>query len=197
MVLQEIHAGFKQTNDNLKLISDRMNERFDRIDNALNTSYREMMRGFGTVVDLLRQQSDKLETIHDQLLVLASKSQQFNQQFNQRLSEIAGEPIAPTEKPVANADLWAEAARAYTLTALQNPGYAKKEIGPGQLSANARAIAEQGRGILATAQEFSRPRPGAGPATNNLFAPNWQDVDVDRMSWTAGDGTRYLHNVPE
>ncbi|WP_113704979.1 hypothetical protein [Nonomuraea lactucae] len=258
-VVEEIHAGFKQTNENLKLVSDRMDARFDRIDAGLNTIYRDMLRGFGDTMELLRQSDLRLESMHDRLLRLVAASQQFNQQLNQRLSELAGEPflstaytyvdyeakkhipipdyadyllaadrfgitasqtargpnfaypgppgdspelalqtngpagaitylaklaasygmpIPSTERPVANADLWAEAARAYTLLALQNPGYAKREIGAAEQSANGEIIAANGRAILATAQEFSKPlprsgastRPGTGPATNALFS---------------------------
>ncbi|MCP3798182.1 hypothetical protein NLX83_02820 [Allokutzneria sp. A3M-2-11 16] len=252
-VIDEIRAGFKQTNDNLKIVAERMDSRFDRIDAALNTIYKDMMKGFGVVVELLQHANAKLDTIHDQLLVLASRAQQFNQQLNQRLSEIAGEPFLSTaytfvdyaakkhtpipsyntgdgsyitavdrfgftgsttargpnfayggaggdapdvalgangsagaisylakraayydmpistpERPVANADLWAEAARAYTLVALQNPAFAKQEIGAGQVSANASVLIDEGKRILAEAQKFSAPN-ASGPATNPLF----------------------------
>ncbi|GAA0817632.1 hypothetical protein [Spirilliplanes yamanashiensis] len=69
---------------------------------------------------------------------------------------------------VPNADLWAAAARAYTLTAAQNPRFAAIES-----SARADRILAAGRQIRDTAAAFSTPvgppASGAWTATNPLY----------------------------
>ncbi len=79
-----------------------------------------------------------------------------------------GMSIPTTQTRVPNADLWAEAARAYTLTAVQNPGFAATES-----EARANRILDAGRQIRDTAAAFSEPvappAKGAWVATNPLY----------------------------
>jgi hypothetical protein len=79
-----------------------------------------------------------------------------------------GMPLPRSTSWVPNGDLWASAARAYTLTALQNPAYAAREKPD-----RTEAILAAGRQIQDAAQKFSKPvEPGSGPwvATNPLFS---------------------------
>jgi hypothetical protein len=79
-----------------------------------------------------------------------------------------GMSIPTTQTRVPNADLWAEAARAYTLTAVQNPVFAAKES-----EARADRILDAGRQIRDTAAAFSEPvappAKGTWVATNPLY----------------------------
>lgn len=79
-----------------------------------------------------------------------------------------GMSIPTSADRVPNADLWGEAARAYTLTALQNPGFAARES-----EARSNQILAAGQQIRDTALKFSAPvaPPSSGTwvATNPLF----------------------------
>ncbi|MGO1057331.1 hypothetical protein [Crossiella sp. CA198] len=67
---------------------------------------------------------------------------------------------------VPNADLWAQGARAYYLTALQNPAFAGQE-GPAQNRAS--EIIDNGKLIRDRAAQFSTPAPGTGSRINPVF----------------------------
>lgn len=81
-------------------------------------------------------------------------------------------PVSGGGLMVPNADFWAEAARAYTLTALQNPQYAARE---GAAQARATELINNGELIRTAAMRFSAPvapKPGETQwtATNKLFS---------------------------
>jgi hypothetical protein len=82
-----------------------------------------------------------------------------------------GLPVSVSSERTPNPDVWAEAARAYTLLAFQNLNFAGQEEAQGGLNGN--QIEANGRVISETVAQFSRPEdpPGGGQWTgvNNLF----------------------------
>jgi hypothetical protein len=78
-----------------------------------------------------------------------------------------GFAVPPAGSNTPNMDLWAEGARAYYLTALQNPGYASSTEGAGQVRAN--SLATTGKGINLVTTQFSTPDAAAPDKINALF----------------------------
>ncbi|SDZ36120.1 hypothetical protein SAMN05421504_113148 [Amycolatopsis xylanica] len=99
------------------------------------------------------------------------------------LAARAGLPAGGPDDRVPNADLWAQAARAYTLTAIQNPAFAAKE-------GNVRAdqIVANGKAIRDAAQRFSAPVNNPNAATNPLFAGLLNDNAAAVNAFTTATG---------
>jgi hypothetical protein len=84
---------------------------------------------------------------------------------NNYLGTNFGVPAAASATP--NMDLWAEAARAYYLTALQNPDYAVSNEGTAQVRAH--SLADTGTAVNAMLAQFNAPDPNASDKVNALF----------------------------
>ncbi|SHF84748.1 hypothetical protein [Streptoalloteichus hindustanus] len=88
-----------------------------------------------------------------------------NQHYGTRFDVAAADAMVP------NVDLWAEAARAYYLTAVQNPKLAGQE---GKDQARAGDIIENGMMVLNHAKQFSAPGGTAGTALFDGLANDYR-----------------------
>ncbi|WP_345367185.1 hypothetical protein [Actinoallomurus liliacearum] len=271
-ILEAMNRGFTGIHEDLKVIRQNMNDRFDRVDKSLDQIFSTLVDRFGTLIEAIKDVNANVQVIHEQLLGLQSQLQNFgsdilnslkddqkgafiaaathyvdypafnngrtldtyktytegvdvfmatardtarNSTFTQQnyalddpraaltarstpsdngspgaagavdwLADYANRHygsayrVSPPSLMTPNADLWAEAARAYYLTALQNPRWAGAE---GDDQARATALSNAGLEIRQAAAQF---------VTGHAAPPKiFSDLEGDNLRSTSAFAT--------